>query len=171
MFTFMEHPESIICAGALTAADEWRQSDLMDVAQLPFNQFTGIQHCKSRANGIFELQADGKYHNHLGTVHASALYALAEASSGQFLADQGSLNENAVLPVLRRADIKYRKAATGAIYSTVDHEDDVWERFFEALEKRRRAMVKLQVNLMDEADEQVAVAQFEWFVAMQEETR
>jgi hypothetical protein len=81
---------------------------MMDVTELPFNRFVGVQKCTDRANGIFQLPDHSQYLNHIGTVHASALFALAEASSGQFLAQHLVLDPNTIIPVLRRGDIKYQ---------------------------------------------------------------
>ena len=83
----------------------------MDVTQLPFNQFVGITKYEKKETGIFELSADPKYLNHVDTVHASALFGLAEASSDQFLSEHLEVNEEEVAPILRRAEIKYRKPA------------------------------------------------------------
>jgi len=53
----------------------------MNVAAIPFNRFLGL-----RADGVsLTLPADPNYQNHLGTVHAGAQFALAEAASGQWL--------------------------------------------------------------------------------------
>ena len=56
----------------------------MSVLTLPFNSFLGLEPA-SEPGQLLRLPADPKYLNHLGTVHASALLALAEASSGEFL--------------------------------------------------------------------------------------
>ena len=56
----------------------------MNVADVPFNRFLGL-----RLNGsVLALPADPKYQNHLGGVHASAQFSLAEAASGQVAACQ-----------------------------------------------------------------------------------
>jgi hypothetical protein len=56
----------------------------VSVTELPFNSLLGIQIATDSAH-LLELPAGGQYLNHLGTVHASAQLALAEASSGEFL--------------------------------------------------------------------------------------
>lgn len=140
----------------------------MDVDQLPFNQLIGIQRREGMEEGIYELSDDEKYHNHLGTVHASALYALAEASSGQFLVENIKLSGDSLLPVLRRSEVKYRKAANGAIRSIIDYEPEVWVTFYQTLEKRKRAMLSVEVSLLDRENVQVAVATFEWFIALRD---
>lgn len=137
----------------------------MDVAQLPFNQFLGIQRCESKDDGIFELASDQKYLNHLNTVHASALFALAEATSGQFLADQMKEEEDALFPALRRTEMKYRKPAQGAIYAKAVFQAEAWDIFLETLERRTRALMSIQVDVLDAENVLVATGTFEWFVA------
>ena len=56
----------------------------MDVTDLPFNALIGIERAEAN-NALLRLPSDPRYLNHLGSVHASALLALAEASSGEFL--------------------------------------------------------------------------------------
>ena len=58
----------------------------MDITELPFNAFIGMEHAGDLAGGL-RLPADSRYTNHLGTVHASAIMALAEAASGKLLVD------------------------------------------------------------------------------------
>ncbi len=54
------------------------------VVELPFNSFLGIQ-IATEPSQLLRLRSGKQYLNHLGTVHASAQLALAEASSGEFL--------------------------------------------------------------------------------------
>ena len=85
----------------------------MDITHLPFNHFIGIETCEGNTEGIFQLSADQKYLNHVGTVHASALYALAEASSGEFLSRNLRIEIESIFPILRRADIKEKSGKRG----------------------------------------------------------
>ena len=136
----------------------------MDVTQLQFNQFVGITKCEKKEAGIFELSADPKYLNHVDTVHASALFGLTEASSGQFLSEHLEVNEEEVAPILRRAEIKYRKPAEGYVYSKRVYKEEVWKTFHESLEKKGRALLSFQINVLNDDDVVVTYAIYEWFV-------
>jgi hypothetical protein len=138
---------------------------MMDVTELPFNRFVGVQKCTDRANGIFQLPGLSQYLNHLGTVHASALFALAEASSGQFLAQHLVLDPNTIIPVLRRGDIKYRKPAMGVVYSKGTFEPDDWDHFHETFDRKRRALISFGIEILNQDDVTVALASYEWFIA------
>lgn len=136
----------------------------MDVAELPFNQFVGILKCPEHVEGIFCLPAGPQYLNHLGTVHASALFTLAEASSGQFLAHQLKVIASSIVPVLRRGEIKYRKPATGRIYSRGRFVSDHWDQFHDTYERKRRALIAFVIEILDQEDVVVAQGSYEWFV-------
>ena len=136
----------------------------MDVTELPFNQFVGIKKCAANSDGIFELSADPKYLNHVGTVHASALFGLAEASSGQFISDHLEVSEERIVPILRRAEIKYRKPAEGYLYTKGVYKEEVWKLFHESFEKKGRALLSFQIDVLNDEDVVVAYAIYEWFV-------
>ena len=57
----------------------------MDVSQLPFNHYIGLELASQESGFLVSLPEDPKYTNHVGTVHASALLAVAEAGSAAFL--------------------------------------------------------------------------------------
>ncbi|MDA0346349.1 MAG: YiiD C-terminal domain-containing protein [Verrucomicrobia bacterium] len=135
----------------------------MDVTELPFNQFVGIKKCETKPDGIFELSADPKYLNHVDTVHASALFALAEASSGQFLSEHLEEAEERVVPILRRAEIKYKKPAEGYLYTKGAYKEDAWKLFHESFDKKGRALLSFQIDVLNEEDAVVAYAIYEWF--------
>ena len=56
----------------------------MNVLELPFNKILLIKK-SDEPDTILMLEDSVKYQNHLGTIHASAQYALAEATSGEIL--------------------------------------------------------------------------------------
>jgi acyl-coenzyme A thioesterase PaaI-like protein len=139
---------------------------MIEITQLPFNQLVGIEKCTDKEGGIFQLPQDGKYSNHLDTVHASALFSLAEASSGQFLIDHIKLPDTEkIVPLLRRADIKYRKPATGRILSRGDYIEEDWKVFHDTFDRRKRALIAFRIDLLDLDDRVLAQAKFEWFIA------
>jgi len=73
----------------------------MDVTALPFNRFLGLEKGASKSGLLVSLPASAQYTNHLGTVHASALLAVAEAGSAEFLLQHfHEVGLNALLPTL-----------------------------------------------------------------------
>jgi len=75
----------------------------MNVADIPFNRFLGL-----RLNGsVLTLPVDPRYQNHLGAVHASAQFSLAEAASGQWLLAKFGGRAADYLAVVRQVELKY----------------------------------------------------------------
>jgi thioesterase domain-containing protein len=131
----------------------------MDIAAIPFNRLLGLQ-----SDGFaVTLPEDAKYRNHLGTVHAGAQFSLAEAAGGQWLL--GRFGEAAAdyLAVVRRADVKYRRPAAGALTAKADVPPEEAERFRETLEKRGRASIEVRVEILGADGSVTLEAAFEWF--------
>ena len=72
----------------------------MDVIKIPFNEFIGLQ-LSDRHGFLLMLGERPEYLNHLGTVHASVMFALAEPTSGLFLSKELPGIDN-VVPVVRK---------------------------------------------------------------------
>jgi len=99
----------------------------------------------------------------LDTVHASALFALAEATSGHFLLNEFSELTD-IVPVVRKVEIKYKKPATGGVFSMAKFVETEKNKFLEALTERGRAILKVEVSLYNETDGVIMQSVFEWFV-------
>jgi acyl-coenzyme A thioesterase PaaI-like protein len=138
----------------------------MDITKVPFNQLLGIS---IAADKDYLLQLDDKkeYTNHLETVHAAALFALAEGSGAQLLlkAFPDEVIEN-VIPVLRKVDVSYKKPAQGIIKSKATLKDNTIENISLELQTKKRVLLTTIVELFDEQNVKVFVANFEWFVAL-----
>jgi acyl-coenzyme A thioesterase PaaI-like protein len=132
------------------------------VTELPFNNFLGIE-TASETTQLLRLPAGAQYLNHLGTVHASAQLALAEASSGEFLL-RALGSTSGVVPVVRRLESKFRKPANGAITSTVSTPPETLEQLHADLVAKGRAIVSVAVELHDESDAHTLSATVEWFI-------
>lgn len=136
----------------------------MEIFDLPFNQFIGIARSELK-DGMLSLPNDVRYTNHLGTVHAGALLALAEATSGDFLIRELRGVGFEVLPVVRRTEAKFRKPAFGSVYSKVHVAPENKDEFLATLTAKSRALLRISVDVYDESDTHVLAAIFEWFVS------
>jgi len=134
----------------------------IDVTKLPFNHFIGLK--ISDKNSYF-LMLDNRveYRNHLDTVHASAMFSLAEATSGYFLLNEFSELTD-IVPVVRKVEIKYKKPTKGGVFSKAKFLDTEKSEIFEALTLRGRAILKVEVTLFDETEALIMQSIFEWFI-------
>ncbi len=136
----------------------------MDVIKLPFNEFIGL---KFSDNPDFLLMLDNKseYRNHLNTVHASALFALAEATSGHFLLGEFT-GLSGVIPVVRKVEVKYKKPSAGSIFSKAKFQDAEKAEILDSLNSKNRALINVEVSLFDETNTLIMQSVFEWFVTV-----
>jgi len=122
----------------------------MDVTKLPFNHFIGLK-MSSKSSYLLMLDNRTEYRNHLDTVHASALFALAEATGGHFLLNEFSELTD-IVPVVRKVEIKYKKPTTGGVFSKAKLLETEKNKVLEALLQRGRALLKVEVSLFEETD-------------------
>lgn len=135
----------------------------MDVTQIPFNKFIEIS--KSNADDqVLELGFKDNMKNHLGTFHASAQFALAEACSGLSLQKHFPHLANSVVPVLRKSDIKFKKPAQSDIHAKANIDSEEKEKFEQQFEKKGRATIAVPVEIIDQNGTVTMSGVYEWFV-------
>jgi acyl-coenzyme A thioesterase PaaI-like protein len=132
------------------------------VTELPFNSFLGIQ-IATEPSRVLRLPSGTQYLNHLGSVHASAQLALAEASSGEFLLRHFGSMEG-IVPVVRRLEAKFRKPANGAVTSTVTAAPESLAQLDAELSAKGRCLIPVSVELHDESGAHTLSATIEWFI-------
>ena len=136
----------------------------MNVLDLPFNKILLIK--KSDVpDTILMLEDRMEYQNHLGTVHASAQYALAEASSGEILERNFGDWKGAYFPVVRRVEAKYKNPAKGRLFSTGFIEQDSAMKAKKELSEKGRTLVYVIVRIVDEENNVTLEGLFTWFIA------
>ena len=133
----------------------------MDFPQLPLADFLGL---KDNPDGRLTMPRDGNTLNHVGTAHAGAQFILAETASGKCLQEAFPDLYGKTLPVLRRAEVKYRGAAMTDLtaHTAIDPEDI--QRFRQEFDERGRSMILVNVKLTDTAGKDTFRAVYEWFV-------
>lgn len=135
----------------------------MNIPEIPFNKLIGICFAND-SDYLLQLDAKPEYLNHLNTVHAAALFALAEGSGGQFLLNAFPDTSQQVIPVVRKVEVVYKKPAQGKVRSQAKLKDDSIERIKEELNQKGKVQLTTTVELFDEQKNKVFTANFEWFV-------
>lgn len=135
----------------------------MNVLKLPFNKIMKIKE-SDVPDTILLLEDRPMYKNHLGTVHASAQYALAEASSGEILERHFGDWNGAYFPVVRKVEVKYRKPARGRLRSIGSIDPDQVVKAKKELSGKGRTLVDIIVRIVDEARNITFEATFTWFL-------
>jgi len=136
----------------------------MKTLDVPFNQFIGLKK-STKDNYLLQLESKPEYKNHLGTVHASTMFALAEATSGDFLLDQFKHLQMEIIPVVRKVEIKYSKPGQSSIYSKAGFMNQTVQEITEELQSKKRVIIKVKVEILDELDIKLLSAVFDWFVS------
>lgn len=134
----------------------------ISVTDLPFNRFIGLQ--PAEAPQLLQLPAGEQYLNHLGTVHASAQLALAEAASGEYLLRHFG-TAGGLVPLVRRLEAKFRRPASGSISASVTATTPDLEVLRTALAAKGRAIISIVVSVQDGSGQQTLTAEVEWFIA------
>ncbi len=135
----------------------------MDITQIPFNKHIEIIQ-SAEDKDVLELRFKDIMKNHLGTFHASAQYALAEACSGLALQIQFPDLEGVVVPVLRKSETQFKKPASSTITAKADICDETEIKFKQQLERRGRAIISIPVTITDQNNNITMTGRYEWFV-------
>jgi len=131
----------------------------MNVEELPFNKLIGL---KDTDHSV-ELDCAPKHMNHVGTVHATVIFGLAEACSGKFIIEHLSQDFPAALAVTRNAEIRYRNPGAGHIVAKVTGCEPPVESVIERLGRRGIAKITVEVEVTG-VDATLATSHFEWFL-------
>ena len=136
----------------------------MDVTKLPFNAWIGLEKPQPGEPGLLSLQTRTAHQNHLGTVHASAQFALAEAASGDYLVHCFPELAVGYLAVLRHVDAKFRRPAQGTLQTKAAVADEPRTKFLADLAAKGRAFLEVEVSVSDASGAVTCTGSFEWYV-------
>ena len=136
----------------------------MDVTQLPFNRLIGLVGEYAGSEFLVTLPVGPQYLNHLGTVHASALLAVAEAASGAFLLERLG-DTSGFVSVVRRLEAKFRRPASGQVSARAAVAPEELARWASELASRGRVLAAVSIEVVDAGGTVVLTATVEWFIA------
>lgn len=135
----------------------------MKIGDVPFNQFLGITE-SVHSSYMLQLEPAPHHLNHIGSIHAAVLFALAEATSGAYLLERRG-DRSDINGLLRRSTTKYTKPVTGKVSSNAKVSDTVFEQVVSTIDAKGKALLDISVKLEDAAGESVASFVFSWLLA------
>jgi acyl-coenzyme A thioesterase PaaI-like protein len=131
----------------------------LKATDIPFVNHIGIKD----ENNELSLDFNENILNHIKTIHASAQFTLAETQSGLHLQNLFPELEGKVIPVLRDAQIKYKKPAQEKIIAFSSADEEAIEKFKAQFEKKGRGSLQISVEVKDINDVLTSQATFTWF--------
>jgi acyl-coenzyme A thioesterase PaaI-like protein len=139
----------------------------MHVTDLAINKTLGMQLAGLDDGHILELPESPLLLNHVGTVHASVQFALAEACSGEFLLRQLGDAQSDVFAVLRTSDVKFRKPANGTLRAAARFANGDGKTVSTELASRGRVLVSVLVDISDTQGVVTMTGKYDWFLQRQ----
>ena len=131
-------------------------------AAVPFAGFLGIEYDSVTADEtVLRLKDDPAKHNHIGTLHAGAIFSLAESASGVAVIAAIADRLAGVTPLAARAEITYEKVARGDVTATARIEGGV-EGVLATLDETGKVRFPVVVDLTDEAGTKCATVTVDW---------
>lgn len=133
---------------------------------IPFNVHLGLQTTSVASDsGAVLLPDDEKLRNHVGSQHAGALFAAAEAASGAAFVGAFLDIMGEITPLAESAQISYKKLAKGEITATARFGEDA-DALKAKLREQGRVRFPVQVQMTDTAGNVVAEMTVDWYVRL-----
>jgi acyl-coenzyme A thioesterase PaaI-like protein len=128
------------------------------VLELPFQKRIGLS---STEEGELCLPADDTLTNHVGTMHAGALFALGEGASGLAILRTVAPALGGTMPVAKNASISYRRPARGRIRARGSVSEEA-SAIKARLDADGKTSFDVAVSLVDDAGVEVATMTVTW---------
>lgn len=137
----------------------------MDFAQMlaaiPYLEPHGLEVMEKTDDHIVVKMPFGKaLTNHVGTLHASALFTVAETAAG--LHATSVIPGNRAIPLLRGATVNYTRRAEGDLTATAIVKDGDSKRVLADFDANNRADVDIEVDVVDNENETVFKGTFDY---------
>lgn len=137
----------------------------MKPTDLAFSQALGLVAAPAGAAHLLELPFSAVVQNHVGTAHAAAQFALAEAASAACLQRDFPQLDGQVFAVVRGVQLKYRQAGTGDLLAYAQPDEFTQANLVRDLETKTRTTAAVRVELKDRAGNVTFIGNFDWFIA------
>jgi len=131
-----------------------------------FSGLLGVR--RAEEAGCMELPFNESVQNHIGHMHASAQFGLAEISSGALMREIFHDLDGKVLAVVRRAEIKYSQPVESVLQAWPYLEEGAEQKMRVQLSSRGRSILPVHVKLKTGQGDIATHAVYHWFISMLE---
>ena len=139
----------------------------MKATDLALNQLLGIRAAPAGEAHLLEMPFTQQLHNHLGTMHAAAQFALAEAASAECLQRNFGELTGRVFAVVRAVEVKYRAPARQDLLAFGSPDERTRAGLRVELASRGRATAVILIDLKDRAGTLTFHGKFDWFITQE----
>jgi hypothetical protein len=133
----------------------------MNTQGILLTKFLGIK--RNNSNKLY-LPVSDNVKNHLGTIHASAQFSLAELATGMYLEEIFPELKNKVVAVIRKSQVRYRAPGETELTAFASVEPEILNKLLNDLNTKKRGIVSVSVKLMDYCGKCIFEGVFEWHV-------
>lgn len=137
----------------------------MKVLDLPLTLNLGIE-VSDLSQYLLKLGYTRLVCNHLGSIHASASYTLAETTAGYLLNKKFADIADGTIPLLRSSKIKYHRISNEDLYSTAKFKGITVKQISQELEEKKKVLFSIEVRLYTHKHELVFTGEYTWFVTL-----
>ncbi len=137
----------------------------MKVTDLALNQLLGIRAAPTGVSHLLEMPFTLPLHNHLGTVHAAAQFALAEAAGAECLHRVFGELAAQVFAVVRGVEVRYRAPARTDLLAFGAPDERTLAGLRLELANRGRTTAVILIDLKDRAGTLTFHGKFDWFIS------
>ena len=135
------------------------------LAALPFNQHVGlVVELAEDGRGAVSLADNSALHNHIGTLHAGALFTAAEAASGAAILGSFADKMSELTPLALEARIEYLKVAKGSIRATATMRRTKADVLAEFATTEKGVKVEVDVVITDAAQVEATRVVVTWYL-------
>jgi len=110
---------------------------------------------------VLRLPDQPEYHNHIGGLHAGAMFTLAETATGAIMLGNFGMHLDRATPLAVESTIRYKRIALGPIYAEALMHDHP-EAIMDTLEAGQRPEFRIEVTLATEDWTVTGEATFLW---------
>jgi uncharacterized protein (TIGR00369 family) len=110
---------------------------------------------------VLRLPDQAPFHNHIGGLHAGAMFTLAETATGAIVLGNFGVHMDRATPLAVDATIRYRKIAMGPLYAEALMHDTP-ESILARLDAGERPEFRIEVSLATEDWTVTGEASFLW---------
>lgn len=135
----------------------------VEIVELAFNRALGMYKCVFEGQEWLALDGQAEHCNHLGSLHAGVLYAVAEAATGQALVRELAVRGRSLpTAVVRSASIRYRSPAQRFVRGLASVSEAACDRLEAQLEQHKPGLIDIDVTVLNEDDERSLTGHFRW---------